>query len=94
MGELREPRQVGITLSHLVPQEPPRGLHCVSMTTKAQQAHKHDYKQDDVSNTRHDHRRLAGLDVDRLAEDAESFTTCFTNFTCIAELSEGLARKV
>jgi hypothetical protein len=71
-------------LSYLVPQEPSRGLRCVSMKAKAEQANKHDDKQDDVSNTRDGHCRLASLDVDRLAGGARSCTS-------IAELSGGLA---
>jgi hypothetical protein len=57
------------------------------MKAKAEQADKHDEKQEDVSNTRDDHCRLAGLDVYRLAGCARSCPS-------VVELLEGLAQKV
>lgn len=86
-SKFREPRRVRITLSHLVPQEPSRRLRCLSMKAKAEQTNKHDDKQEDVSNTRDDHCRLAGLYIDRLAVGTRSCTS-------IAELSVGSAQKV
>ena len=57
------------------------------MTAQAKQANKHDDKQEHVRNKGDDHCQFGGLDVERLAGGARSFT-------CIAKLSEGLAYNV
>jgi hypothetical protein len=59
----------------------------VLVTAKAEQANKHDDKQDYVGSKRDDCCHFGNLDVEHYAEAAESFI-------CIAKLSEGLARKV
>jgi hypothetical protein len=59
----------------------------MSVTAKAEQSNEHDDKQEHVRNKRDDHCHFGGLDVERLTGGTGSFT-------CVAELSEGLARKV
>jgi hypothetical protein len=57
------------------------------MTVKTEQANEHDDKQENVRDKCDDHCHFGGLDVERLAGGAG-------NFTCIAELPDGLAKMV
>ena len=65
--------EVRVTLSHLVPQEPPQIYRTMPVIAPAEQTNEHDDKQEDVRNKCDNHRHFGGLNVDRHAGPTGDF---------------------